>query len=94
MTTKSAAKHAQDRATFTNGLQAHPNGRKNQGRYDNVYDKWVSVTTAWPVLRLRMEERPRIWRVDAKILNKQLWAADKGWSSSLGVGQGAKNSSP
>jgi hypothetical protein len=22
------------------------------------YDKWVPVTTAWRVLRLRMEERP------------------------------------
>jgi len=26
-------------------------------------DKWVHVTTAWRVLRLRMEERPPIWRV-------------------------------
>jgi hypothetical protein len=26
-------------------------------------DKWVPVTTAWRVLRLRMEERPPIWRV-------------------------------
>jgi hypothetical protein len=26
------------------------------------------------------------------ILNKQLWTADKGWPSSLGVGQGANNS--
>ena len=34
-------------------------------------DKWVPVTTAWPVLRLRMEERPPIWRVAANILNKQ-----------------------
>jgi hypothetical protein len=25
-------------------------------------DKWVSVTTAWRVLRLRMEKRPPIWR--------------------------------
>ena len=26
-------------------------------------DKWVPVTTAWRVLRFRMEERPPIWRV-------------------------------
>jgi hypothetical protein len=30
-------------------------------------DKWVPVTTAWRVLRLRMEELPPIWRVTAKI---------------------------
>jgi hypothetical protein len=57
-------------------------------------DKWVPVTTAWHVLRLRMEERPPIWRVAANILNKQLRTADNGWSSSLGVGRGANNSSP
>jgi hypothetical protein len=34
-------------------------------------DKWVPVTTARHTLRLRMEERPPIWRVAAKILNKQ-----------------------
>ena len=36
------------------------------------------------VLRLRIEERPPIWRVAANKLNKQSWTADKGWSSSLG----------
>ena len=41
-----------------------------------------------------MEERPTIWRVAANILNKQSWTADDGWSSSLGVGRGAKNASP
>jgi len=51
--------------------------------------KWVPVTVAWHVLRLRMEERPPVWRVDAKILKKQSRTADKGWSSSLGVGRGA-----
>jgi hypothetical protein len=35
-----------------------------------------------------------IWRVAANILNKQSLSADKGWSSSLGVGRGANNSSP
>jgi hypothetical protein len=33
-------------------------------------------------------------RVAANILNKQSWAADKGWSSNLGVGHGANNPSP
>jgi hypothetical protein len=28
------------------------------------------------------------WRVAANILNKQSWTANKGWSSSLGVGHG------
>jgi hypothetical protein len=59
----------------------------------HFHDKWVPVTTAWRVLRLRMEERPPIWRAAAIILNKQSSTADKGWSSSLGVGQGAYNSS-
>ena len=54
----------------------------------------VPVTTAWRVLRLRMEERPPIWRVAANKLNKQSCTAEKGWSSSLGVGRGANNSSP
>ena len=48
-----------------------------------------SVTMAWHVLRLRMVEWPLIWRVAANILNKQSRTADKGWSSSLGVGRGA-----
>jgi hypothetical protein len=36
----------------------------------------------------------QIWRVAANILNKQSQTADRGWSSSLGVGRGANNSSP
>ena len=52
------------------------------------------VATARRVLKLRLEERPPIWRVAANILNKQSWTADKGWSSSLGVGRGANSSSP
>jgi hypothetical protein len=42
---------------------------------------------------LRMEERPPIWRVAANILNKQSRTADEGWSSNLGVGRDANNSS-
>ena len=39
------------------------------------------------------EERHPIWWVAANILNKQSRTADKGRSSSLGVGRGANNSS-
>jgi len=53
-------------------------------------DKWVPDSPAWRVLRLRMAERPPIWRVAANIVNKQSWTAEKGWSSRWG----AKNSSP
>jgi hypothetical protein len=56
--------------------------------------KWVPVTTAWRVLRLRMEQRPPIWRVAANILNNQSRTADNEWSSIFGVGRGANNSSP
>jgi len=58
-----------------------------------VQHKLDPVTTAWCVLGLRLEERPPIWWIAAELLNKQSRAADKG-SSSLGVGQGAKNFSP
>jgi hypothetical protein len=56
--------------------------------------KLIPVTTAWRVLRLRMEKRPPVWRVAANIVNKRSRKADKGWSSSLGVGRRANNSSP
>jgi hypothetical protein len=36
----------------------------------------------------------QVWRVAANVLNKQLWTADKGWSSSFGVGRGTNNPSP
>jgi len=51
--------------------------------------KWVPVATAWRVLRVRTEGRPPMSRVAANVLNKQSRTADKGWSSSLGVGRGA-----
>ena len=54
----------------------------------------MDVTTAWRVLRLRMEEWPPIWRVAVNKLNKQPPTADEAWSSSLGVGRGANNPSP
>jgi hypothetical protein len=56
--------------------------------------KWATVTTAWCVLRLQMEERPPIRKSAANILNKQSRKADKGRSSNLGVGRGANNSPP
>ena len=45
-------------------------------------------------LLMLIEERPPIRRVAANKLNKQSWTADEGWSSSLGVGQGANNPPP
>jgi hypothetical protein len=59
-----------------------------------VGDKWVPVTWNGASSGLRVQERPPIWRVAANMLNKQSRTADTGWSSSLGVGQGANNSSP
>jgi len=56
--------------------------------YIHTYlDKRVSVTTAWCVLGLRMEERPPVRRLAANILNKESRTTDKRWSSSLGVGE-------
>jgi hypothetical protein len=57
-----------------------------------IHLKSIPVTTAWRVLRLWMEEQPQMWRVAANMLNKLSRTADKGWSSSLGVGRVAKNS--
>jgi len=57
---------------------------------DNLYrDKSVPFSTEWRVLGLRIVERLQVWRLDAIILNKQSRTADKGWSSSLGVGRDA-----
>jgi hypothetical protein len=40
-------------------------------------DKWVPVTTAWRVQRLRIEERPAIWRVVANLLRTLSVTKDK-----------------
>ena len=49
----------------------------------------VPVTTKWRLLRWLMEETvSRCLKVAANVLIKQWRAADKGWSSSLGVGLG------
>jgi len=45
------------------------------------------VPTAWRVLRLRMKERPPMWRVAANILRKQLRTADKGFPPAWGLGE-------
>jgi len=42
-----------------------------------------TVTTAWRVLRCRIEDRLPIWRIAANTLNKQPRKADKGCFSSL-----------
>jgi hypothetical protein len=47
--------------------------------------KWVPLTTEWPVLRLRVEEWPPIWRIAVTIFNKQSRTSSMVWSSSLGV---------
>ena len=41
-----------------------------------------------------MEERSPVWGVAANILNKQSRTVKNRWSSNLGVGRGADNSSP
>jgi hypothetical protein len=47
----------------------------------------VLVTTAWRVLRLRLEERPPIRRVAANILNKQSGQPTKGGPPACGLGE-------
>ena len=56
-------------------------------------DKLAPVTTSRRFLRLRMEERPLIWRLAANVLNKQSRTAEKMLSSSLGGWRDAINSS-
>jgi hypothetical protein len=50
--------------------------------------------TVWYVLGLLMKEWLPVWRVAANILNKKSRTAKNGWSSSLGFGRNANNSSP
>ena len=51
------------------------------------HDTWAPVTMAWRVLRLRIDEDLQIWRPGANTLNKEPQTADKGWSSTLGLGE-------
>jgi hypothetical protein len=57
-----------------------------------VHNWWVTVTKAWGVLRLRMEERLPISKVPANKMNKQSRKSEKGWSSNLGFGRGVNKS--
>jgi hypothetical protein len=54
------------------------------------------VTMAWHGMSsgCGCREILQIWRVAVNILHKQSRTADKGWSSSLGVGRGANIPSP
>ena len=49
-------------------------------------DRWVPVTTAWRVLRLRMEERPAVWRVAANILINSRGEPTRGGPSACDLG--------
>ena len=49
--------------------------------------QWVPVTTAWRVLRLRIEERLPIRRVAANKLNTQSRTADEGGPRAWGLGE-------
>ena len=61
---------------------------------DFFRDKWVPFATACRVLRLRMKERPSIWKVSPNRSNKQSRSADKEWYYSLLFGRGANKSLP
>jgi hypothetical protein len=47
-----------------------------------IHVKWVPVTMAWCFLRLRMEERPPVWRVAADI-----WKSSRGQPTRGGSGR-------
>jgi len=51
------------------------------------HDKLVPITTAWRVLRLRMEERPPVWRVAVNILNKHCVQPTRSGTPALGLGE-------
>jgi hypothetical protein len=51
------------------------------------------VSMAQCDLKLQMERRPPDMGIAMNILNNQLWTADKGWPSNLGV-EHVPNTSP
>jgi hypothetical protein len=53
--------------------------------------KCVPVTTAWRLLRLRMEERPSVWRVAANIMYKQSGQTTRSSPATLEIGDMIKN---
>jgi hypothetical protein len=59
------------------------------------HDKWVICHHGMARLQLADGgDALHFWRSAANILNKQSWTADKGWSTSLGVGHGSNNYAP
>jgi hypothetical protein len=50
--------------------------------------KWVPCHHGMVRPKVADGEGLQVWKVAANILNKQLWTAEKGWPSSLGVGMG------
>jgi hypothetical protein len=62
---------------------------------ESIDVKWVSCHHAMaPPLVADGGDEIQMWRVDANILNRQSRTAEKGWSSSLGVGCRANNFPP
>ena len=57
------------------------------GIIQNIHDKWVPATKKWRVLRLRMEERPPVWRVAANILNNSREQPTRGGPPDWGLGE-------
>jgi len=51
----------------------------------------IMLIMAWRVIDTRTETVCKIWDSVEKMMNMLLWTADKGWSSSLGIGRGASN---
>jgi hypothetical protein len=60
----------------------------------NRHVRWVPCHHGMECSQVADGEGLQIWMVAANILNKQSRAADKGWSSNLGVGHMANNPSP
>ena len=54
-------------------------------------DKWVPATTAWRFLRMRLEEWPSIWRVDANIFSQQSRTPTRGVPSDWELGEVLKS---
>jgi hypothetical protein len=71
-------------------LVGKPVGKRPLGRPRRRWEYNIKMD----LQELGYGERPPIWRVAVNILNKQSLTVDKVWSSSLGVGRGANNSSP
>jgi hypothetical protein len=71
---------------------ARSNGFFGYVRTAVINSEWLSVTTAWRVLRLRIEGRPP--DMEDRCEYKQSRTAGKEWSSSLGAGRGANSPSP